>query len=57
MPEELEEEREVQAVQGQRPKCAKLMAEESLKRLEEFPQRKEQIIAASRKSKGQDLPF
>ena len=47
---------EVQEVKVQRPKRAKLSAEESLKRMEAFPERKEQIIAAVRKSKGRSLP-
>ena len=46
------QEQEVQEVKVQRPKRARLTAEESLKRMEDFPQRKEQIIAAVRKSKS-----
>ena len=60
MPEKLEirdiQDQDVQAVKGQRPKRAKLTAEESLKRMEAFPERKEQIIAAVRKSAGRSLP-
>ncbi|HZO87782.1 MAG TPA: hypothetical protein VFB38_05540 [Chthonomonadaceae bacterium] len=39
---------EAQEVKVQRPKRAKLTAEESLKRMEAFPERKEQILAAVR---------
>lgn len=38
-----------------RPERAKLTPKESLKRLQEFPKRKEQFIAAIRKGKGRDL--
>jgi hypothetical protein len=34
---------------------AKLTAEESLKRMEEFPERKEQFVAAVRKGKDRGL--
>ncbi len=44
-----------QSVQAERPKRVKLTAEESLKRLEAFPERKDEIIAAVRKSKGRSL--
>lgn len=47
---------EVQEVTIQRPKRAKLTAEESLRRMEAFPERKEEIVAAVRKSKGRALP-
>jgi hypothetical protein len=56
MPEKLEEAPEAQEVKVHRPKRAKLTAEESLKRMAEFPERKEQIIAAVRKSKSRSLP-
>ena len=56
MIEKLEDVQEVQKVKVQRPKRAKLTAEESLKRMEAFPERKEQIIAAIRKSKSRSLP-
>jgi hypothetical protein len=55
MAEKLEVTQEVQEVKIQRPKRAKLTAEESLKRMETFPERKEQIIAAVRKSKGRSV--
>jgi hypothetical protein len=38
-----------------RPERAKLSAKESLKRLQEFPKRKEQFVAAIRKGKGRGL--
>ena len=41
---------EVQEVIIQRPKRAQLTAEESLKRMEAFPERQEKIIAAVRKT-------
>ena len=37
-------------------KRAKLSAEESLKRMEEFPERKEQFVAAVRKGKNRSVP-
>jgi hypothetical protein len=43
---------EIQEVKVQRPKRAKLMAEEVLKRMEAFSERKGQIVAAVRKSKS-----
>lgn len=52
MSEKLEE---VQEVKIQRPKRVKLTAEESLKRMEAFPERKEQIVAAVRKSKNRNV--
>jgi hypothetical protein len=55
MAEKLEQAQEIQEVTVQRPKRAKLTAEESLKRMEAFPERKEQIIAAVRKGKGRSL--
>ena len=55
MPARSEEEDKVQSVRFQRPKRAKLTTEVSLKRMEEFPQRKERIVAAVRKSKDQGL--
>jgi hypothetical protein len=36
----------------QRPERAKLSAKESLKRMEEFPKRKDQFVASIRKGKG-----
>ena len=53
MSEKLEE---VQEVKVQRSKRVKLTAEESLKRMEAFPERKEQIVAAVRKSKSRGVP-
>jgi hypothetical protein len=55
MSEKLEQAAEVQEVVIRRPKRAKLTAEESLKRMESFPERKEQIVAAVRKSKNRGL--
>jgi hypothetical protein len=46
----------VQEVKVHRPKRAKLTAAESLKRMETLPERKEQIVAAVRKSKDRSLP-
>jgi hypothetical protein len=37
-------------------KRAKISAEESLKRMEEFPERKEQFVAAVRKGKNRSVP-
>ena len=51
--EDLEAEaQEVQEVRVQRPRRARLTAEESLKRMEAFPERREQFIASIRKSKS-----
>ena len=55
MTEKLKETQEVQEVRVHRPKRAKLTPEESLKRMEAFPERKEQIIAAVRKSKSRSV--
>jgi len=55
MAEKLETTEEIQELKTQRPKRAKLPAEESLKRLEAFPERKEQIVAAVRKGKNRNL--
>ena len=46
---------EAHEVRVERPKRAKLTAEESLRRMEAFDERKEQIVAAVRKSKGRGL--
>jgi hypothetical protein len=40
---------------GGRPARAKLTAEESLKRMQDFPKRKERFIAAVRKGKDRGL--
>ena len=56
MAEKVEDAREVQEVKVQRPKRANLTAEESLQRMEAFPERKEQIVAAVRKGKNRNLP-
>ena len=53
MNEKLED---VQEIKVQRPKHVKLTAEESIKRMEAFPERKEQIVAAVRKSKSRSIP-
>ena len=42
-------------VRAERPRRVKLTAEESLARLDAFPERKEQIVAAVRKSKSRGL--
>lgn len=55
MNKKLEDDQEVQEVKIQRPRRAKLTAEESLRRMEAFPERKEQIVAAVRKSKDRSL--
>jgi hypothetical protein len=39
-----------------RPRRAKLTAEESFERMEEFPERKEQFIGAVRKGKDRSVP-
>lgn len=52
MPPKLEESQEHQEVTIIRPKRAKLTPEESLKRMEAFPERKEKIVAAVRKGEG-----
>ena len=39
-----------------RPERVKLTAEESLKRMKAFDQRKEQIVAAVRKGKNRSVP-
>ena len=46
---------EIEEVRVQRPKRARLTAEESLKRMKSFPERKEQIVAAVRKSKNRGV--
>jgi hypothetical protein len=46
---------EIEEIRVQRPKRARLTAEESLKRMESFPERKEQIVAAVRKSKNRGV--
>ena len=56
MAQKLEDAQEIQEVLIRRPKRAKLSAAESLKRMEAFPERKEQIVAAVRKSKGRGIP-
>ena len=55
MAEKLEITQEIQELKILRPKRAKLTAEESLERLEAFPERKEQIVAAVRKGKNRNL--
>lgn len=47
---------EAQTRTPKRPERMKLTAEESLKRMDEFPKRKEQFIASVRKGKNRDLP-
>jgi hypothetical protein len=46
----------VSELQIERPPRAKLSAAESLKRMEGFDRRREQFVAAIRKSKNRDLP-
>ena len=53
--EELPAAQEIHEIRGQRPKRTRLTAEESLKRMESFPERKEQIVAAVRKSKNRGV--
>ena len=55
MTEKLEAAQDIQEVRVQRPKRAKSTAEEALKRMEAFPERKEQIVAAVRKSKNRSI--
>ena len=43
---------DMQEVKVQRPKRVKLTADESLRRMEAFPERKEQIVAAVRRGRG-----
>ncbi len=56
MNEKVEETQDVVEVKILRPRRAKLTAEESLERMEAIQERKEQIIAAVRKSKDRGLP-
>lgn len=56
MAQETEEVQDLQQVLIQRPKRAKLTEEESLKRMESFPERRDKIVAAVRKSKNRSLP-
>jgi hypothetical protein len=44
-----------EGLEAPRPKRAKLSAEESLKRMQDFPKRKEAFIAAIRKGKNRGL--
>jgi hypothetical protein len=44
-------------LQAERAERAKLTAEESLKRMQAFPKRKENIVAAVRKSKDQSVIY
>ena len=57
MAEQQTQEEYVQEVTIQRPKRAQLTAEESLRRMEAFPERQEKIIAAVRKSRKQVPPL
>ena len=52
MSEKPEDAQDVVEVRIQRPRRAKLTAEESLRRMEAFQERKEQLIAAVRKKQG-----
>lgn len=54
-PEEAPVPREASEVRIHRPTRANVTAEESLRRIEAFPERKERIVAAVRKSKGRGL--
>lgn len=56
MAEKLQETPELQEIKIQRPKRAKLTSEESLRRMDAFHERKEQIVAAVRKSQNRSLP-
>lgn len=51
MAEKTEDAHEVQEVKIPRPRKVRLSEEESRRRMEAFPERKEEIIAAVRKSK------
>jgi hypothetical protein len=55
MADKVEEAQELYQVTKQRPKRATLTAEESLRRMESFPERKEQIVATIRQSKGRGI--
>jgi hypothetical protein len=46
---------ELQEIRIERPERAKLSTEESLKRIKEFPKRKEAFIAAVRKGKNRSV--
>jgi hypothetical protein len=46
---------EIQEVRVERPERAKLSAEESLKRMKEFPKRKEEFVASVRKGKDRGV--
>jgi hypothetical protein len=46
------QESEVEEIKIQRPPRAKLTAEESLKRMEDFPKRRDKFIASVRKGKS-----
>jgi hypothetical protein len=48
--------KEIEERQIERPERAQLSAEESLKRMKEFAQRKEQFVAAVRKGKNRSIP-
>ena len=56
MAEKLEIVLEVREITVQRPKRAKLTAEESIRRMKALPERRDQIIAAVRKSKERVSP-
>ena len=53
--EKLEDVEQVEELRVWRPKRARLTVEESLKRMEAFPERKEQLVAAVRKSKSRGV--
>ena len=52
MAEKLEEAQEIYQVRAQRPKRAKLTPEESIRRMESFPDRKAQIVAGASKTRA-----
>ena len=48
--------KEIKEWQIERPEPAQLSAEESLKRMQDFAQRKERFVAAVRKGKNRSIP-
>ena len=52
MAKRLKDVRELKEIKIERPKRAKLSAQEVIKRMEEFPKRREKFIATIRKGKN-----
>jgi hypothetical protein len=46
---------EIEEIRTERPRRAKLSAEESLQRMKDFPKRKEEFVAAVRKGKDRSI--